>query len=113
MHLAPRQGFYRNVQIISACAGYFQHRGGGESGAAVAVVLHLYMGILCFDLFNQLAKYARAAYACHILEAYLVGAVINQVLDHIHVVSHRMHRGMGYGERRLGYHSGLLGVFYA
>ena len=112
VHLSPGKRLHCGVEVVGAGPGHLQHRSRGEARPGVAVVLHYYVGIFFLYLADQSAQHARTADSGHVLEAYFVAAVFHDLIDHAHIVFHRVDRGVGDGEGHLGNHSGLLCIFH-
>ena len=108
MNLAPCERLHGYVEVVGSCARHLKHGGGGETGAAVAVVLYLDVGVFLLDVPGQLREEGGAADSGHVLETDLVGAVLHEVVNHSEVVLHRVDGGVGDGEGGLGDHPGLF-----
>ena len=108
--LAPGERLDGGVHIVGAGTGHLQHRSHRETGAGVAVVLDLDVGVFVLDALDQTAQGGGTAYAGHVLEADLVAAVFHQVVYDIHIVLDRVDGGVGDAQRSLGDHSGSLGA---
>ncbi len=61
---------------------------------------------------HQFSKGCRPSYSCHILQTYLVGTVIDNVFNNIHVISDSVNRRVSDRQGCLGYHACLLREFY-
>ena len=79
----------------------------------MAVVLHHDMRILGLYLFHQATQRGWTAHAGHVLQRYLVGAELHQLVHDAHVVLHGMDGRVGNREGGLGNHAGLLGILDA
>ena len=101
MDLAPGKGLHRHIQVVGAGAGHFQHGSRGEAGTGMAVVLDLDVRVRLLDAGHDLAELRRTADTGHVLEADLVGAVINQLVDELEIILHRVNGGVGDGQGRL------------
>ena len=111
MHHTPRQGFHSYVDNVGTCFGHFEGGGHRETGAAMAVVLHLDMGMTFLDFSHQASQRGGTSDASHILEGDFVGTVFHQLVHQAHIVFHRVNLGVGDAQGGLGNHTGFLGVF--
>ena len=101
MDLAPGKGLHGDIEVVGPGAGDLQHGSRGEARPGMAVVLDLEVGILLLDVTDQFAEDARPADAGHVLEADLVGAVLDDPVHDAHVVGNRMDGGVRDGKRYL------------
>ena len=79
----------------------------------MAVILDLDVRVFLLDLGCKPCKEGRTAYAGHVLKADFIGSVFHQMVHDAHIVLDGMDGGIGNGERRLGDHPCLLGIFDA
>ena len=67
----------------------------------MAMVLDLEVRIFLLDAGHELTELGRTADTGHVLEADLVGALLDQLFDDAQVVLHRVDGGVGDGQGRL------------
>ena len=70
------------------------------------------MRVLGLYLVHQLAQRGGTTDTGHVLQRYLVGAELHQLVHNAHVVFHSVHRRVGDAQGGLAYHAGLLGVLH-
>ena len=80
VHHTPAERFDSHIEHVTTGFGNLEHRGYGETGACMAVVLDDDIRMFGLDGCHDGTEHCRTADTCHILQAYLLCAVGNQLL---------------------------------